>query len=215
MFALALIVVGTLYAINKEYLYERPTNALSSIMSCGMALSDSYGECMPAGCGARAGWRAQSTMGCKGGNVCCILEEPERYFTPGTLILAYDGKQLKLYNVQPATVDISLKKSFAIYFVPNATKLSATDDICALAAVINNSEGKSAPMDFSAFKVPNCYNQAAGQFHAVMLYEGTGDSFKKLIPKSPDLGSGPYGLVLTADQGGVKSTARLYIRLVR
>jgi hypothetical protein len=186
---LALLLAGIAVELIGKYVYNAPNTVISSIIACNGPGGEA-GECLGAHCDNRNGWTSVGQYTCKDGQECCLLTSPGDWFTPGSVILSYDGHDYKLKEggtIPPTGGVISSAKTFSLSYVPH-TAPGTKDTKCTLSA-----GGKEI---YPGSSNVVCAESAGGPLQAVTLFSGTGQAFTKQINGQP---KGEYKVTVTAD----------------
>ncbi len=234
---LLLVVVAAL--LNIFHNSTRGVERVGEVVSCGSAGSflGGSGECLPAGeCQARPGWqKAPSVADCpkRGGEelTCCILTEPERWFTPGSLIITTNNVERKVLPTEKGSrpsssggpVRVKKGGGFLISYVPQfktddrpASDASSTKsgrvltsrggDLCKLFV---KELGSSEP--FSV--IENCASAVEGPEGRVVLWQGTTTQFftelKENNNREVAMPEGGYSFRVVVKGEGTQSQSRL------
>jgi hypothetical protein len=184
-----LLRAGIAVVLINKYVYKTPSTVISGIIAC-KGPGGEAGECLGAHCDNRNGWASVGQYTCKEGQECCLLTSSRDWFTPGSVILSYDGHDYKLKEgdtIPSSGGAIAGAKAFSISYVPRSTT-NAKDKVCSLK--VGDKVIGSTPENTI------CADAAGGPLNAITLYSGTGKEFANKINGQS---KGEYKVVVTAD----------------
>jgi len=202
--AIGLILLTIAYALIQKYVYEQPVEIINDVVSWeGVGGIAGQAECMKTSrCDGRPGWVYVTRALCPDDKPYgCLLPPNNRgkYFTPGSLVVSYDGNDYKLVPDTLQQVVVAKNDIIEIYYVPflGTPGQGPADEECRLFA---DGKGKSGNFD----TIEQCYKKAKGLIdNMVLLWSGTGAEFVEKAGPMPKKG---YALLVTVKKKGESET---------